>query len=85
LDIGGGSSSALNQALSSSAQNLTTDLYGQFAQQQNAGQNQAMTQMLSLIQNPQFEAIIHQNPGIIGPLLAALGKIGASAVAGGIG
>lgn len=77
--MGAGSSSALNQALATSAKDLQTNLYGQFAKQQFEGQSQAMTQLMSLIQQPQFEAMIRDNPGIIGPLIQAMGSIGGAA------
>ena len=78
-DQGAGSSSALNQALASSASNLQTDLYGKFAEQQQSGQQNFMTMIMQLMQNPQFEAMVRQSEGVLPGVLKAGGDVAVGA------
>jgi len=79
-DSNAGSSSALNQALAQSAGDLSTALgsqYGQFFQNQQQQQLQAINQFLPLLTGQTFSPLIQQQSGILGPLIGAAGQIGA--------
>ncbi len=79
-DANAGSSSALNQALAQSAGDLSTALgsqYGQFFQNQQQQQLQAINQFLPLLTGQTFSPLIQQQSGILGPLIGAAGQIGA--------
>jgi len=77
-DLGASSSSAMNQALAASAGNLMTDLYGKFAQQQYGGQQNIMQLLLGLLANPQNEAMIRQNQGILPGMVQGMGAAAAA-------
>lgn len=82
-DVNAGSSSALNQALGQSAQDLTTALgqqYGQFYQQGQANQLNALQQLQGLAGQRTFEPQFTQTQGILGPLIGMAGQIGAGAM-----
>lgn len=84
VDANASSSSALNQALASSAENLQTSLGGQylnFMQGQQQNQLNALGQLGGLAGQRTFEPMIQQQQGILGPLIQALGQLGG----GGIG
>lgn len=78
IGAGAGSSSALNQALAKSAENLTTSLgsqYGQFAQnQQQLGLSGLQ---LANPYQPNISPLLQQQQGILGPLIGSAGSIGA--------
>ena len=79
-DAGAGSSSALNQALAASAQDMTTQMgghYMNFLQQQQANRLGALSGLSGLAGQRTFEPLIHQRKGILGPLIGAAGQIGA--------
>jgi len=81
-DANAGSSSALNQALGQSAADLSTQLgsqYGQFFQNQQGMQQNAINQFLPLMTGQTFSPLIQQQQGILGPLVQAGGQIGAAA------
>lgn len=81
-DANASSSSALNQALAQSAGDLSTSLgsqYGQFFQNQQQQQLQALNQFLPLMTGQTFSPLIQQQQGILGPLIQAGGQIGAGA------
>jgi hypothetical protein len=83
VDANAGSSSALNQALSQSASDLTTGFgqqYGQFFQNQQANQLGALGALGGLANQQQFQPLINQSGGILGPLIGAAGQIGAGAM-----
>jgi len=76
-DANAGSSSALNQALGQSAQDLSTSLgsqYGQFFQNQQGMQQNALNQYLPLMTGQTFSPLISQSSGILGPLVGAAGQ-----------
>ncbi len=80
-DVNAGSSSALNQALVSSSEDLSNILAGQrvgYEQMSNQKQLGALAQILSLLGQRQFEPIV-QGPqrGILGDLLQGGASIGA--------
>lgn len=80
-----GASSALNQTLAQSAENLGTMLgsqMGQFAQNQ---QNQMMNMYSNLLGNKMFEPVMTQKQGWAEPLLGAGMKLGGAALGGPIG
>lgn len=80
-DAGAGSSSALNQALSQSAKDLSTSLgsqYGQFLQNQQAQQLQAAGLFSPLLASQTFSPMISKQSGILGPLIQAGGQIGSA-------
>lgn len=80
VDANAGASSALNQALSQSASDLSTALgaqYGQFFEGQQNKQLQAMSQFLPLLTGQTFQPVFQQKQGLGGPLLDAISKIGA--------
>lgn len=83
VDVGAGSSSALNQALAQSAQDLTTGLgaqYGDFFQQQQAKQLAALAGLGGLAGQRTFQPILSTGQGILGPLLQAGASIGSAAM-----
>lgn len=83
VDANAGSSSALNQALSQSASDLTTMLgqqYGQFYNQGQQNQLNALSQLGGLGTQRTFEPIISQSQGIMGPLLGLLGSLGGAGI-----
>ncbi len=83
VDANAGSSSALNQALAQSATDLTTNLgaqYGQFFQNQQQNQLTALGGLGGLAGQKQFEPLLKQIEGILGPLISAGGKLGASTI-----
>jgi len=76
-DANAGSSSALNQALGQSAKDLSTSLgsqYGQFFQNQQGMQQNALNQFLPLMTGQTFSPLISQSSGILGPLVGAAGQ-----------
>lgn len=80
VDANAGSSSALNQALAQSANDLTVGLgaqYGQFFQNQQANQLQALQGLGALGTNQTFSPLVSQSGGILGPLIGAGGALGA--------
>jgi hypothetical protein len=80
VDANAGSSSALNQALSQSAQDLSTSLGGQylnFMQGQQGNTLNALGQLGNLTGQRAFSPIVTQQAGVLGPLLGALGQLGA--------
>jgi len=83
-DANAASSSALNQALAQSAGDLSTSLgsqYGQFFQNQQQQQLQALNQFLPLITGKTFSPVFHQSPGILGSLIGIGGQLGAAGLA----
>lgn len=88
VDAGAGSSSALNQALGQSAADLSTMLgtqMGQFSQFQQQlkqqGQLGALGQVQGAIGQRQFDPIIQQREGLMGPLIGLTGQLGAAGIA----
>ena len=81
-DMGAGASSALNQALAGSAADMQTQLYGQFAQQQAGAQQNALQMLMQMMQNPQFEAMVRQDQGILPGIISGVSQIGAEGVKG---
>jgi hypothetical protein len=82
VDANAGSSSALNQALGQSANDLTTMLgsqMGQFAQGQQQNSLQALGLGNQALGQKQFDPIIQQREGILGPLIGAAGQAAAGA------
>lgn len=80
VDQEAGSSSALNQALSQSATDLSTMLgtqFGQFYQGQQTNQLEALRQLLGLTGQQTFQPYMQQRQGLAGPLMQAGGQIGA--------
>lgn len=78
-------SSALNQALSQSATDLSTALGSQLMNQYNLGQNrqmQALGQLGQIGTSRTYEPLIEQNQGLLGPLIGALGGIGGQGLLG---
>ncbi len=76
VDVGAGSSSALNQALSQSATDLSTSLgskYMDFFQGQQQNTLGALGQLGGLAGQRTFEP--QQQGGLLGPLIGALGSI----------
>jgi hypothetical protein len=79
VDADAGSSSALNQALSQSASDLTKGFgqqYGNFFQQQQANQQAALQGLGGLATQQTFTPQIQQRGGILGPLIGAAGQLG---------
>jgi hypothetical protein len=79
VDQGGGSSSALNQALAQSATDVSTMLgsqMGQFYQGQQANQLNAINALLGLSNQRTFQP--YQQQGILGGLLGLGGQVGAA-------
>ena len=82
-DANAGSSSALNQALASSASDLSTNIgaqYGQFQQNQQQQQLQALSQFMPLLTGQTFSPLIQQHQGLVGPMMQAGGQLGAAAI-----
>lgn len=82
-DANAGSSSALNQALSQSATDLSTALgsqFGQFQQQQQTNQLSALSGLGGLAGMSTFQPVLSQQQGLAGPLLQAGGQAGAAAI-----
>lgn len=80
VDANAGSSSALNQALSSSAQDLTTALGSQyipFMQGQQQNTLAALGQLGGLGTQQTFQPMIEQQQGLLNPLLGLGGQLGA--------
>ena len=80
VDANAGSSSALNQALSQGAKDISTSIgsqYGNFLQNQKQNQFQALGAMVPLISGKSFSPMIQQQQGILGPMLGAAGSVGA--------
>lgn len=78
VDVGAGSSSALNQALGQSAQDLSTSLgsqYLDFFRQQQANRMAALGQLGGLAGQQQFQPLVSQTGGILGPLLGLTGNL----------
>jgi len=87
-DAGAGSSSALNQALIKSSDDLTNLLssqrigyQGQQQQMRQSAQNSALQTILGLMGQKAFQPIV-QGPteGLIKPLIGAAGQVGAAAM-----
>jgi len=86
VDANAGSSSALNQALGKSAQDLTIGLgsqYGQFAQNQRQNQLVALGQMGQLAGQQTFQPTTETTQPWGPELLQGLGMLGAGSLAGG--
>lgn len=81
-------SSALNQALSQSATDLSTALGSQLMNQYNLGQNrqlQSLGQLGQMGTARTFEPMYEQRQGILGPLIGGLGSaLGAGFMPGGL-
>jgi hypothetical protein len=78
-------SSALNQTLAQSAEILGTQLgsqFGQFAQNQQTNQMQALTPLLQAMLGQQVENVVTQKSGWLDPLLGAAGTIGGGYLGG---
>lgn len=85
VDANAGASSALNQALSQSANDLSTSLGSQYLQYQQGQQQNtlnALGQLGGLAGQRTFEPMINQQQGILGSLLGAGGQIGAGLAMG---
>ncbi len=85
VDVGAGSSSALNQALGQSAADLSTMLgtqMGQFYQQQQGNQQNMLQMLMGTLGQRAFDPIIQQQQGLAGPLIGAAGQIGGGYMAG---
>lgn len=75
VDANASSSSALNQALASSAENLQTSIGSQylpFMQNQQSNQLNALSQLGGLAGQRTFEPMMQQQQGILGPLIQGL-------------
>ena len=84
VDAGAGSSSALNQALAGSAENLTTSLQGgyiPFMQGQQSNQLQALSGLGGLAGQRTFQP--YQQQGLLNSLIGAGGQLGAASIGGG--
>jgi len=82
VDANAGSSSALNQALSQGATDLTTGIaqqYGQFHQQQQANSLNALQGLGGLSTQQTFQPMINQSQGLAGSAIEAGGNIAAGA------
>ena len=76
-DANAGSSSALNQALGQSAADISTMIggqAGQFFQQQQGNQLNAMQILNQLLGQRSFDPIIQQRQGLLGPAIGAAGQ-----------
>ena len=83
LDVGAGSSSALNQALAQGATDLSTMLgsqYGQFVQGQQQNALGGLGLLSGLLQPGTFQPMIQQQQGLLGPLIQGGATIGAAAL-----
>jgi hypothetical protein len=69
-------SSALNQALSQSATDLTTSLGSQYMNQYNLAQNRGM----QAAGQQQFSPMIHEQQGILGDIIKAIGAMAGGAM-----
>jgi len=69
-------SSALNQALSQSATDLTSSLGSQMMNQYNLGQNRGM----QAAGTKQFSPMIHEQQGILGDIIKMIGSLGAAGI-----
>ena len=69
-------SSALNQALSQSATDLTTSLGSQYMNQYNLAQNRGM----QAAGQHQFSPMIHEQQGILGDIIKAIGAMAGGAM-----
>jgi len=69
-------SSALNQALSQSATDLTSSLGSQMMNQYNLGQNRGM----QAAGTQQFSPMIHEQQGILGDIIKMIGSLGAAGI-----
>ena len=77
--VGGnaGSSSALNQALASSASDLSTNLgaqYGNFQQQQKQNQMNALQQFMPMLGQQTYQPYMQQKPGILPGIIGGAGQ-----------
>lgn len=85
VDVGAGSSSALNQALARAASDVSTQLGSQFGQysvgQQQLQQN-ALSQFLPLLGKQTTQPQFQQTQGILGPLIGTSGQLGAAYLIG---
>lgn len=82
VGMGAGSSGMLNQALARSAGDLSTALgsqYGQFSQNQQQLQQNAMSQYMPLVTGQTFTPMIQQKQGWFGPTLGYLGNVAGDA------
>lgn len=87
LGVDESGSGSLNRALAQSASDVSTGLgqqYMNFYNQQQANKLGALGQLGGLSGQRTFEPQIEQTQGILGPLIAALGQIGAGALTGGV-
>ncbi len=78
----------MNQALGRSAEDLTTSIgqqYGQFFQNQQQNTLGALGQLGGLAGQQTFQPMIHEQQGILGPLIGALGNLGGGALSYGGG
>ena len=71
-------SSALNQALSQSATDLSTSLGSQYMNQYNLAQGRGM----SAAGQQQFSPMIHEQQGILGDIIKAIGAMAGGAMGG---
>ncbi len=81
-------SSALNQALSQSATDLSTALGSQMMNQYNIGQQRqmgALGQLGQMAGQRTFEPMMQQQQGILGPLIGMLGQLGGGLGGGWLG
>jgi len=69
-------SSALNQALSQSATDLNTSLGGQYMNQYNQAQGRGM----QAAGQQQFSPMIHEQQGILGDIIKAIGALGGASI-----
>lgn len=87
LGVDESGSGSLNRALAQSASDVATGLgsqYMNFYNQQQGNKLGALGQLLGLTGQRTFEPQIEQTQGLLGPLIAALGQVGAGALSGGI-
>jgi len=78
-------SSALNQALSQSATDLSTSLGSQLMNQYNLGQNRQLSALQGLggvAGQRTFSPMIHEQQGILGNIIDMLGKLGGGFLGG---
>lgn len=86
LGVDESGSGSLNRALAQSASDVSTGLgqqYMNFFQQQQAAKQGALGQLGGLAGQRTFEPHIEQLQGILGPIISALGQIGAGFAMGG--
>lgn len=80
VDANAGSSSALNQALGQSANDIGTLLggqYGNFFNQQQQNKLNALFGLGNMAGQKTYQPIIRQDSGLAGPLIGAAGTVGA--------